>query len=240
MIYSEPIIIRTRDCDMNGFWKPSTILESMQEAAIAHCDFLSLGRPVLDSLCIAWVLSRCRVEMKRLPRIGEACTIETWAMPTRHLFFPRAHAFRDKDGVIIGEAYSLWLLMDKESRKAVSNSFIHSHLPTDDRSVSVGLGGAVRHVSNTLITQQMTPQYTDFDINGHVNNARYLDWCWNALGVEALTGYRIGSFAVEYDREVRLGDRIRTETARKGDLFSFCGYAQDEVRCFAVKGELRK
>ena len=104
---------------MGGHWKPSSILESMQEAAIAHCDSLNLGRPVLDSMGIAWVLSRCRVEMKRLPHIGETCTVSTWAMPTRHLFFPRAHAFKDAEGAIIGEAYGLWLLMDQESRKAV-------------------------------------------------------------------------------------------------------------------------
>ena len=36
MPYSEQII-RTRGCDMGGHRKPSSILESMQEAAIANC-----------------------------------------------------------------------------------------------------------------------------------------------------------------------------------------------------------
>ena len=40
----------------------------------------------------------------------------------------------------------------------------------------------------------------NFDLNGHVNNAKYMDWCWNALGVEALTGRCIAVFDVEYDR----------------------------------------
>ena len=238
MLYSESIIIRTHDCDMGGHWKPSSILESMQEAAIAHCDSLNLGRPVLDSMGIAWVLSRCRVEMKRLPHIDETCTVSTWAMPTRHLFFPRAHAFKDAEGAIIGEAYGLWLLMDKESRKAVSNPLITAHLPIEQNTVSVKVGGAVRHVSNSLITQQMTPQYTDFDLNGHVNNAKYMDWCWNALGAEALTGRRIAAFDVEYDREVRIGEKVRTALSRDGETFSFCGFMQDGTRCFGIRGGL--
>lgn len=238
MPYSESFIIRTRDCDMGGHWKPSAILESMQEVAIAHCDSLNLGRPVLDSLGIAWVLSRCRVEMKRMPSIGEPCTVSTWAMPTRHLFFPRAHVFKDGNGVIIGEAYGLWLLMDKDSRKAKTDPHITAHLPIEERTVSVKIGGAVRHVSDTVIVQRTTPQYTDFDLNGHVNHAKYLDWCWNALGAEALKGHRIAAFDVEYDREVRMGERISTDLARDGEKFSFCGFEQEGTRCFAIRGEL--
>ena len=55
MSYTENITIRTRDCDMAGRWKPSSILEAMQEAAIAHCDSIALGRSVTDSLGIAWM-----------------------------------------------------------------------------------------------------------------------------------------------------------------------------------------
>jgi acyl-ACP thioesterase len=86
--------------------------------------------------------------------------------------------------------------------------------------------------------QRITPQYTVFDLNGHVSNAKYMDWCWNALGVEALTGRCIAVFDVEYDREVRMREKIRTELARDGEAFSFCGFEQDETRCFAIRGTL--
>ena len=88
------------------------------------------------------------------------------------------------------------------------------------------------------IAQNLIPQYTDFDLNGHVNNAKYLDWCWNALGAEALTGHRIAAFDVEYDREVRIGEIVRTELVRDGDMFSFCGYTENDVRCFGIIGTL--
>ena len=238
MSYAESIVIRTRDCDMGGHWKPSSILEAMQEVASAHCNAVGLGRAVISSLGIAWVLSRCRVELRRHPHFGEAVTVETWAMPTRHLFFPRAHAFRDADGGLIGEACGLWLLMDMNERKAVSNPFVLERLPLEAKGVSVRVAGAVRPVGGNVSVRSMTPQYTDFDLNGHVNNARYLDWCWNALGAEALKDRQIASFDVEYNREVRPGERIRTETAIEDDAVSFCGFDGEDTRCIAIRGML--
>lgn len=238
MPYSESVTIRTRDCDMSGHWKPSSIMEAMQEVAIDHCNSINLGRSVMDSLGIAWILSRCRVEIYRHPRIGEVCTVETWAMPTRHLFFPRAHTIRDADGNPIGEACGLWLLMDLKQRKAVPNPFVMENLPFEDRSVSVRVGGAIRPVSEFPVKQALTPQYTDFDLNGHVNNAKYLDWCWNALGSEALRECRIASFDVEYDQEVLPGEHILTEAALDGNDFSFLGFTGENKRCFAIRGAL--
>ena len=121
MSYSENMILRTCDCDTYGRWKPSAMMEAMQEVAIAHCDSMNLGRGVTDALGVVWVLSRCRVEMKRLPAIGERYTIETYAMPIRHLFFPRAHVFRDEAGEVIGGAHGLWMLMDLETRNTVKH-----------------------------------------------------------------------------------------------------------------------
>lgn len=239
MAYSETIIIRTCDCDMNGHWKPSAMLEAMQEVATSHCNGIGLGRDVTFPLGVVWVLSRCRVEFSRLPRIGEACAVETWAMPARHLFFPRAHAFRDAEGNVIGESCALWMLMDIKSRRAVAEPFVTEHMAVESRATSVKLSGAVRHVGGGIVSRELTPQYTDFDLNGHVNNTRYLDWCLNALGAEALAGRAIAAFDVAYDREVLPGEIIRTEMARDANAFSFFGYTGENARCFGVRGELR-
>ena len=45
--YEEELILRTCHCDFQGQWRPSAILESMQEAAGAHSHLLGLGRAAL-------------------------------------------------------------------------------------------------------------------------------------------------------------------------------------------------
>lgn len=239
MSYTESIHILTRDCDLRGGWRPSALLEAMQEVATAHCEAAGLGRGATDALGIAWVLSRSRVELNRLPRLGENVFLETYATPPRHLFFPRAYVLRGEGGEDLGGATSLWLLMDLTTRKAVASPFVAERLPIEDRPAPVGMPGTVRPLNGAPEVETLAPRYTEFDLNGHVNNTKYLDWCWNALGFEGLEGRELAGFDVNYDREILPGEILRTELCREGDAASFCGYA-DGARCFGIRAELRR
>lgn len=238
-MYSEKLVVRTRDCDLNGRWKPSAILEAMQETAITHCDEIGLGRSVTDARGVVWVLSRQRVALSRLPRIGERYTLETCAMPLKHLFFPRAHVFRDAEGGIIGTACGLWLLMDVEKRTATQEAYIVEHMPIEDPGCEVGMPGMARPLNNAPTVGEVVPRFTEFDLNGHVNNARYMDWCWNALGFDGLAQRELAAFDVNYDREVRRGEVIETRLCAEGDRVSFHGMANG-ARCFSIGITLRQ
>ena len=238
MSHCEVYRVRTRDCDMYGRWKPSALLEAMQEVAIDHCESVGLGRGVTDGLGVVWVLSRIRVELSRQPVFGETVTLETFAMPMRHLFFPRVHVFRDAEGREIGGAQGLWVLMDIHTRRIVANPFVARQLPFEDRPSPADVPATVRPLCDAAEAASLLPGITEFDLNGHVNNARYMDWCWNALGFDALRDREIRRFDVNYDREVLPGESIRTELCRDGDAFSFCGFAENR-RCFGISGELR-
>ena len=135
-------------------------------------------------------------------------------------------------------AYSLWLLMDVHTRRAVRGGEAFAHLPDNaDAALPVAAPDTVRPLLALAEVRDFTPSYCDFDLNGHVNNTRYLDWCCNALGVEALRDRYIQSFDINYESEIRPGDAIETRLARQDDHFTFCGFA-DGKRCFAVAGTL--
>lgn len=237
MSYIETHLIRTCECDMYGRWKPSSMFEAMQEVAIAHCEAAGLGRNVTDGLGVAWVISRCRVELSRQPVSGEEISIETYAMPTRHLFFPRCYVLRDASGNTVCGAYGLWVLLDLHTRKIVANPFVSQTLPLEDREMAAKVPATVQPLNDAPVKGELTPQFTEFDLNGHVNNAKYLDWCWNALGFDALRDRQLSSLDINYEREALRGEVIRTELCMDGDAFSFCGHAGDK-RCFGVSGQL--
>ncbi|MBQ4231185.1 MAG: hypothetical protein II671_06505, partial [Salinivirgaceae bacterium] len=46
------------------------------------------------------------------------------------------------------------------------------------------------------------PLYSEIDVNGHVNNARYADWLCNCLGVERLRRFEIWTASIEYRHEI--------------------------------------
>lgn len=237
MSYREDLIIRSCDCDAYGRWKPSSVLEVMQETGIAHCDSVGLGRAVTDEMGVVWVLSRCRVELARLPMIGERYSAETFALPNRHLFFPRVHVFRDARGAAIGSALGLWMLMDLSTRRTVMDERVASRLPVE-AAAQAKLPGTVRPLPGTPVSGEIVPAFCEFDLNGHVNNTRYMDWCLNAIGFEALRDRAFGCFEINYDREVRRGEAIRTELRMDGGEGTFCGFIGAQ-RCFGIRFELK-
>ena len=235
--YIETTALRTCDCDMGGSWRPSGVLMAMQEAAGAHCAQLGIGRAETDALGVIWVLSRSRVVFSRVPGLFERVGVETWPLPQRHFYYPRANRFTDGEGNEIGGAYSLWLLIDPKTRRVVDNDVVSAHLPDNaDMPAGPGMPVGARPLGE-IVRAEYRPVYSDFDLNGHVNNTRYLDWCCNALGVEALARRQLMAFDVCYESEIRPGATVRTELSRDGDRFAFVGF-DGERRCFSVAGTL--
>lgn len=235
--YAEKLSLRTCDCDMGGAWRPDAVLTAMQEAATAHCERLGIGRDVTDSQGVIWVLSRARVAFTRVPRLRERVDVETWPLPRRHLYCPRANRFLDADGREIGSAYSLWVMMDVRARRIVFNDVVAARLP-ENADMPAGPGmPAVARPAGEIVRAEYRPVFTDFDLNGHVNNTRYLEWCCNALGFEEMSRRQITAFDVCYESEVRPGAVVRTELSRGDDRFTFCGFDGDR-RCFSVAGTL--
>ena len=237
-IYQEEMFLRTSMCDALGAWRPDAILECMQETAGAHSALLGLGRDVMDRMGVCWILSRVKVEMHRVPHALEKITVETWPMPTRHLFFPRSHVFCDEKGDVIGCANSLWMVMDLESRRVVKNDFVAAHMPdTSDFKSAAGIPATVRALAGEKETSQYSPVFTDFDLNRHVNNTKYMAWCLNALGAERLEKQCVQTFDVNYDAEILPGTQVQLELCEMDGAFSFLGFA-DEKQRFAVSGRL--
>jgi len=239
-VWTTAFQLGTRDCDMYGFWKPSAILECMQETAGVHGTSFGCGRNLLDECGLVWVISRVKVQFARLPRYGETVTVETYPTAPRLLFFPRSHIFRDANGEEIGCANSLWVLLDVNERRIVKSELVQSRMPDNrDLKPAAGMPATIRLPEGESISRTVEPQFADFDLNQHVNNTRYLDWCMNALGVEKLRTHCIKSFDVNYDAEILPGSAVRTELAFADNRFAFAGFEGDRQH-FAIGGVLEE
>lgn len=239
-IHVETIRLRTCDCDMYGAWRPSAILETMQETAGVHSALLGLDCDTMNGMNLAWVVSRLKVEMLRMPRFTELLTVETYPTPQKHLFFPRTHIFRDESGAVIGSANSLWVLLDIQSRRVTLSEGVSSRMPDHrDLSSPLGLPATVRALAGDAEIGRITPRFTDFDTNHHVNNTKYLDWCLNALGFDTLKESYIKALDINYIHEILPGGEVRTELVRGDGRFTFLGF-EGEKSLFSIAGQLEK
>ena len=238
--YDETFSLRARDCDLNETWRPSAILETMQDAAGAHSKLLGCGRDELVRRNIIWVLSRCEIHMDRYPKAGETVTVHTFPTPTRICFFPRYYIFTDARGEMIGKAGSLWLLLDLITRRMLPPGDVGKLIP-DNRNLSVpmNLPATVGSLQGEEFVSEYRPSYTDLDVNGHVNNTRYADLLCNTLGIDLMKEYEPEHLVLNYNHEILPGHIVSLRRIMKGNEFRLSGRIGD-VSAFDLGGTLRK
>lgn len=179
-IYSQKFTLTDLDVDCFGAMKLSSLLYYAQEVAGKHSALLGADYDSLLQKNLFWAVSRHRVQITRLPLLGETITVETWPMPTTRVAYPRALAAYDAQGNELFRSISLWVLMDRESRAMVlpgkSGVDVNGTLTGSELSVPHSL--MPKDLTNTA---ERTVTYTCLDRNGHMNNTRYLDWVEDLL-----------------------------------------------------------
>jgi len=237
--YEETFTLRTRECDLNGTWRPGAILESMQEAAGVHSQLLGCGRDELIRQNIVWVLSRMELHMDRYPAAGEKLTLMTFPTPTRICFFPRYYIITDERGELIGKAGSLWLLMDFTTRHMLPPGEFGKLIPDNrDLSVPMNLPATVGNLQGEEFVTHYHPVYTDLDVNGHVNNTRYVDLLCNALGVDLMKAFEPDRIILNYNHEILPDSEVTLHRILRGQEFRLSGRLGD-TSAFEIGGTLR-
>ena len=224
----QEICIASYQTDLTARIKPSAILQIMQEIAGAHAELLGVGRSLLKPMNLAWVLTRVEVRMDRYPLSGEVITVETFPRPNRRMFFPRYFIFRDARGEQIGCGGSTWVVLNIGTRKMDDASRIIPLLPDSSDLISpMGMPATVEEVAGDPAEALHLPVYSDLDMNGHVNNTRYLDWCCNTLGIDVMKTHAMKHFVINFNREILPSQEVRTVLRRDGNDFSYSGFSED-------------
>ena len=180
MKYSQTFTLTDLDVDCFCKLKLSSLLFYAQEVAGKHSALLGADYDTLAQKKLFWAVTRHKVQITRLPSLGETITVETWPMPTTRVAFPRAMAAYDSQGNELFRSISIWVLMDLENRSMV----LPGNSGVDVRGLLTGNELSVPHsiLPKALCNStQRTVTYSCLDRNGHMNNTRYLDWVADLL-----------------------------------------------------------
>ena len=194
--------------DCFGRLKPSSILYLVQEVAGKHCQILDLDWDTLASRRMFWAIIRHRVQITRLPGKGETITVETWPMPTTRVSFPRSVVAYDSFGNELFRSISLWVLMDLDNRTMVLPGKSGVDVPGLLRGSELAPPNSLAPVALSAKTER-TVRFTDLDLNGHMNNCRYMDWVCDLLPSGFHHGHPMKEFTLCYLAEAREGDGLQ-------------------------------
>ena len=206
-IYSKEFTLSHIHVDRFGYAKPSVLLYFVQEAAGEHCALLAVDREHLSHKHLFWAVTRSKVQVTRLPRLGETVTVKTWPMPTTRVAYPRSVVAYDAKGEELFRSISLWVLMDDRSRAMIlpgkSGVVVDGTLTGNELTVPHAI--AARPMENTAVRHV---GYTLLDQNGHMNNTRYMDWLDDLLPSAFHRSHPVQEFTLCYLTEAREGEDI--------------------------------
>ena len=194
--------------DMNGHIKlPSLILLSLQVSGSQSAQLGVSDKEILEKYNLVWIITEYDIDVVRLPRFAEEITIETEALSYNRLFCYRRFTIYDESGQAIIQMLATFALMDRDSRK------VHSVDPEmvtpyqSEFSKKIIRGPKYTDLDNPT-SKDYHVRFYDLDMNGHVNNSKYLDWIFEVMGADFLMNHIPQKINLKYVKEVRPGGMI--------------------------------
>ena len=184
---------------------PAALLYLVQETAGAHCRHLGVEDEKLGGLF--WAVLRYRVEVDRLPRLGERVTVRTWPMPTTRVAFPRAAEAVDAQGNRLFRLVSLWVLMDKNDRQMVLPAKSGVTVPGFLTGTELEIPAGIRAIPGEKLTARIVTD-REIDKNLHMNNTMYLSWAMELLPRNFEKEHTLKSFTACYFSEAKLDNEL--------------------------------
>ena len=147
--------------------------------------------------------------------------VETWPKGISKLFALRDFVVRTADGVDAVRATSAWLTLDLESKRPRRpQEVMRQEVMLENEHAIAEMPGKLALPENLEVTDTRTARYSDLDVNRHVNNARYVDWLFDALPPADQVRMAFSELTVQFTGESRYGERleVRTAAADREDL----------------------
>lgn len=208
--------VRISDCDPTGKMRPASLLVEMQELAEAHSAQLGFSREHLIANGIVWILYRQHAVMYEYPAFGDAVRLITWPGKIEGPLFPRYFRLERANGRCLGEMVTSWVLVNIHTRRPMRPSALPGEFPAnEERTSSLALPGMLR-IEDAQPAHTRAVQYSDLDVNQHMNNTRYLDWVCDLLPLDAMLKGGLERWQLNYISEAKAGENLRLLSIPQG------------------------
>ena len=204
-MFEEKFTVNSNDVDQNCEIRLSNLTKYMQTVATDHADSLNIGRGDLMKERHVWVIIRTFLDIKRLPKLDEEIYISTHPGKTKMFLYPRYFQVYDLNHNLLVNASSTWVIINYDTRKVVLKPLSNNELPEEEADIDPELPEKVVGDAN-ILKETRRAKYSEVDMNGHINNTRYLDYVLDLHDTKFHTEHRIASVLINFDKEIMEGD----------------------------------
>ena len=212
--FSQDICVPCFYTDASFYLKPASFMDMAQEIAYWAAQELGFGYDDLHIHHIAWVLSRMHFHFADPPKWRDDVTLFTWH----------------------------WVVIDERTRRLVRPEDLQDLMGLDDK-----VDDAIEErAPKVAMPRGMEPEaagehtvvYSDVDIIGHTNNARYMVWAMDCIDYETASARRVRDVYINFNKETTPGSTVqlfRLKTEEDGNLVWYVEGRVDGKSAFCVK-----
>lgn len=234
-IYQQKFDISFLNCYPNGYLKYTDLCNFIQITAGNHADLGGISYSDLQLHNQAWVLSRMRIEILKLPKWRDVIVVKTWIKSLENSRSVRCLEIFLNDEKIAG-CETFWVVINTKTRRPDTLALNHDHFERFDKNATqkptdkINTADVEEKLGNRVVV------FSDLDIVNHANNVKYLEWCLDYENPKLLLTSQVKSFDMNFMRELNLKDNalIRTFNSEKERIFSL---SKEDKIAYALKIE---
>jgi len=182
-------------------------------AADFHSNDRNFGMNYLNTINKTWVLSRLAIEMDEMPAAYTRFYVETWVENAMRFFTNRNFKVTDvKDGRVYGYGRSVWAMIDTETRQPadlfdINDGDIKNYI-LSDKECPIAKSSRVRMSDNAKLVRTIDTNYSDIDVNGHVNSVKYIEHVLDLWDLDWYKSHCLKRLEIAYVAESHQGDKL--------------------------------
>ncbi len=187
--------------------KLSSFFDIMQDGAYKNADDYGYGFYDMVDKGLIWVISRIKVIWENDAYFEDELEFSTWAKGLERLFFRRDYLLKSNSKTV-AKATALWLIIEEKSRRPQRPTVITDYQTKFiEESAIDEVPRKIDIIEDTEFVFSKSVRHCDLDINGHMNNERYVELALDALP----QGYfekQLKTFEIEFKQESKFGDEL--------------------------------
>ncbi len=233
-IFSKDWEINFTQCTANGYLKYTDLCNLLQLTAAAHSELGGISFSDMQKFNQAWVLSRMRVEISKLPKWKDTVTIKTWINTLENSRSVRALEVYVNGIKMIGSE-TFWAVINTEKRRPETLALPYEHFEIfQENKATEKSFSKIQLIDDKEEVFDKVVVLSDLDIVNHVNNVKYLEWCLDFVPSELILNQKIDSFEMNFMKELSLKDtvKIHESVIENKTIFSV---TKDEKTSFALE-----
>jgi len=205
-IYSESFIINHTQCRFDGTLKYVDLCALFQLACANHSILGGVGIREMNEINQAWILNKMRIEIRELPSLEDEIVITSWVEEIGGKKSIRKMEMF-KNGISIAETSTLWVVVNTKERRIEDLKLPHDHYNLSiSKEKKKELFQKIKFPENLTLKTTRKVVVSDLDTVNHVNNLKYLEWCFDLFSPNLIQNKNISKIEINYKKEMRWND----------------------------------